>query len=706
MNKEEKEILQSQLNREKQLVADLKHIFGQAQDDVVNKIIDLSRRKDMENLQAIIFQKQYQEVLRTQLDAAIDMLQANEYTTIQEYLNDCYTSGYTAAMYEVAKSSEVPIIVPIDTKAVTRAIQIDSKLSKTLYKSLDMSELKKSVRMEVSRGILNGSSWLDIGAKIGKNIKGSAFQKPLNYGIRIARTEGHRIQVASAMDAQAEAKRKGADVVKQWSATLDSATRPTHQELDGQIRETDEDFEFSGGKVSAPGMFGSPAEDCNCRCRLNTRARWSLTEEELEKLKGRAAFFGLDKTKEFEGFKVKYLKAADNEKDRNEWIDINKKYKSPDEAFLLGSDKDYERYMELNNRFGQYVEKKVEKAKLPDFNYMSKKDLISYANKNIKASIDFSGASNESVRSVVSTISRLQNEGIDFDGLKIKFGRPHKDAYAFYDHVTNEIYIPKNNSFVKKMIRDDEKCLLKYGVTRNAVSTYEGSFLHELGHYFDYLHNQDLSRQLSDDFELLKRSYKISFYSSSRSGIGSPKGSESFAENFSAYFSGYEDKVDKGVIDIIKKALEKSSENSKIISGAVSGARNPYGNKAKEHAERYYGLVRSMKTDVSKISASTGISKKDIQSVKDFIFNEKHDLGGEEPEYFEPDYMMAESWQRLIEGKPEQHDLTLLNHEIMEKELMSKGMTQEEAHIETSKKYNYSKEAGEFYAKIEKYKKE
>ena len=35
-----------------------------------------------------------------------------------------------------------------------------------------------------------------------------------------------------------------------------------------------------------------------------------------------------------------------------------------------------------------------------------------------------------------------------------------------------------------------------------------------------------------------------------------------------------------------------------------------------------------------------------------------------------------------------------------------KGMTQEEAHIETSKKYNYSKEAGEFYAKIEKYKKE
>ena len=72
----------------------------------------------------------------------------------------------------------------------------------------------------------------------------------------------------------------------------------------------------------------------------------------------------------------------------------------------------------------------------------------------------------------------------------------------------------------------------------------------------------------------------------------------------------------------------------------------------------------------------------------------------------EPDYMMAESWQRLIEGKPEVHDFTMLNHEMLEKELMKQGMTQENAHLEASKKYNYSREAGEYYAKIEKYKKE
>ena len=40
----------------------------------------------------------------------------------------------------------------------------------------------------------------------------------------------------------------------------------------------------------------------------------------------------------------------------------------------------------------------------------------------------------------------------------------------------------------------------------------------------------------------------------------------------------------------------------------------------------------------------------------------------------------------------EKYDITLLKHEIMEKEHMKSGMAQEKAHIETSKVYNYSKE--------------
>lgn len=55
-------------------------------------------------------------------------------------------------------------------------------------------------------------------------------------------------------------------------------------------------------------------------------------------------------------------------------------------------------------------------------------------------------------------------------------------------------------------------------------------------------------------------------------------------------------------------------------------------------------------------------------------------------------------------GTPEQHDLTLIKHEVLERELIKEGYTQEEAHIITSKQYNYAKEAEEFYDKIKKYK--
>ena len=169
-------------------------------------------------------------------------------------------------------------------------------------------------------------------------------------------------------------------------------------------------------------------------------------------------------------------------------------------------------------------------------------------------------------------------------------------------------------------------------------------------------------------------------------------------------YEEWKEKNDKLVEEA--EELANGVESSTIKSGAVSGARNPYGNKAKEHAGKYYGLVRKMKTDVSKIAKTTGISEEKIQEIKNYIFLEKHDLGGKELEYFAPDYMMAESWRRLIDGKPEPHDMTLINHELMEKELMEKGMSQEEAHIMTSKKYNYDKEANEFYGKIKKYKKE
>lgn len=147
--------------------------------------------------------------------------------------------------------------------------------------------------------------------------------------------------------------------------------------------------------------------------------------------------------------------------------------------------------------------------------------------------------------------------------------------------------------------------------------------------------------------------------------------------------------------------LFTDEENRGTIK-AVSGARitDTDSRAARTHADRYYGLVRSMSTDVARIAKNTGYPESVIQRIKNFIFVEEHDLGGPVPERFAPSFSMAQSWQRLISGNPKPHDLTLLRHELMEKELMDAGMSQDDAHIETSKVYNYAKESDEYYAAL------
>lgn len=175
---------------------------------------------------------------------------------------------------------------------------------------IEVSALKKAVTQEISRGIATGLGYGDIARNIA-----NATSAPFSRTKTIARTEGHRIQQTSNADAQRAAKEQGADVVKQWDATLDGKTRESHRRVDGEIRELDETF--SNGLMYPGDPNGAAAEVINCRCACLTRARWALDEEELEELKQRAEFFGLDKTENFEEFKAKYLEAAEeNSKNR------------------------------------------------------------------------------------------------------------------------------------------------------------------------------------------------------------------------------------------------------------------------------------------------------------------------------------------------------------------------------------------------------
>lgn len=307
MNQKQKQVQQSLLADEKKVAAELRGIYSKALDDIDIKVQALLARQDA-NTPTVIHQIEHQLALKKQISGILDQLQGSQFTTIEKYLEDCYASGYTGVMYDLA-GQQLPILMGPDPKQVLQAVKLDSKISTDLYTALgeDVGQLKRKISATISRGISTGMSYAQIATQLSAQSKTGLYN-----AMRIARTEGHRIQIQSALDAQKAAKDQGCDIVKQWDSTLDGRTRPTHRQLDGQIREIGEDFEVTNAKGSTlkaagPGLFGRPAEDIHCRCAVLQRAKWALDEEELEVLKERAKFYGLDKQQDFDTFKAKYL---------------------------------------------------------------------------------------------------------------------------------------------------------------------------------------------------------------------------------------------------------------------------------------------------------------------------------------------------------------------------------------------------------------
>lgn len=303
MNKGEKQVIKLQLDKEQQAIDDLERQYKQALRDIEDRIKMLQAD---ELTQSKVYQIQYQKALRGQVEGILDKLQGDEYATIQQYLHDSYQDGFIGTMYSV-HGQGIPLILPIDQNAAVKAVITDSQIKEGLYNHLgvNIKQLKQAIRQEITRGIAANMPFADIARNISNRSKA-----PLSRAKTIVRTEGHRIQQASANDAREAAKAKGCDVVKQWDGTLDGDTRSTHRRLDGQIRETNEPFEMDGKKAMYPGDFGKPEEDCNCRCVALTRAKWALDDDETKVQQERLTkFFELNKAKDFETFEKNYLRA-------------------------------------------------------------------------------------------------------------------------------------------------------------------------------------------------------------------------------------------------------------------------------------------------------------------------------------------------------------------------------------------------------------
>lgn len=329
MNKRQHETEKAKLKDERKVLEALKEQYKQAAEDVQGKIhihnnkIDFILNEydklddDMKSiLQSQIYQQKFQKQIKAQIDTIIEKMNDNQYDTIQEYLDDCYVTSFVGTAYDL-HGQGIPLVLPIDQKSMVDAVTLDPKLSAKLYGTY-MEQMKVNVAAEISRGIAMAETF----DHIARNISNRTNQS-FNNTMRIVRTEGHGVQIRAAVNMQERAKKAGADVLKQWDATLDARTRDSHARLDGEIRELDE--RFSNGMKYPSDPAGGASEVINCRCALLQRARWALDDEELEELKQRAEYYGLDKTDNFNDFKKKYLNATEasgkmSDEEMNEYL--------------------------------------------------------------------------------------------------------------------------------------------------------------------------------------------------------------------------------------------------------------------------------------------------------------------------------------------------------------------------------------------------
>lgn len=480
IKKHDKEILQATIDSEKAVIEQLKKAYEQALKDINDQLAGLMSRADSDR-QYVVYQKEYQKALQAQISGILDQLNAKEFDSVADYLNECYKDGFISVLYSL-NNQGIPLIMPIDQQRVVQAVQLDSKISKGLYTRLgeDIKSLKKTISRQISRGLAGGMSY----GEIARNIANSS-RTGYNNAIRISRTEGNRIQNTAAMDAARKSKELGCDTKKQWLATLDGDTRKSHAQVDGEIKDLDEPF--SNGLMYPGDPDGRAAEVVNCRCALAEVAAWALDEKELERLQRNAEFFGLDKSDSFEEFKKKYLRAVDNTA-QNDIIKQNTQ--------LLTSE--------------QIISKAKEFAKSSDYdNVKSFQELRAVTNSKLKydelptilSKSDFKTAAKDKTilyRGVQSTESKTAKDIVnEFKYGRLWTGNSGGAAYGngVYFTATERIakydYSGNNGEIIKMFMSDDAKIadyktiMAEFAktVTQQIRNTDYGQIVADVGQY-------------------------------------------------------------------------------------------------------------------------------------------------------------------------------------------------------------------------------
>lgn len=274
LDDEEDTLRRIKITYDNALVDVQKHVDKlQTQIDELMKDVDENDLIKQSQIRSKVYQLDYQKNLKKQINNYLDVIKDKDVKTIGDYLKRTYSNGFLTEQYRLMNEG-IDIVMPINQKLLEKAVTYNTNnipLSKRIYDNVEKA--KKEIVNEISRSLSTGMS-IDDTARNLQNTMGVSQRK----AYQIAQNEGSRVRSDAVIDEMRESKKKGADIVKVWTAILDGKVRPHHRELDGKWAEVEGYFKYSGGEVFAPKQFGIASEDINCRCSLLSKPRWDLTE--------------------------------------------------------------------------------------------------------------------------------------------------------------------------------------------------------------------------------------------------------------------------------------------------------------------------------------------------------------------------------------------------------------------------------------------
>ncbi len=466
MNRRQKLVQQQFLNNERAVISRLQYIYDSSLTEINKKIHDLEfkiddltevydwmddddpeKEKIRSKIQSKIYQKQYQEQLQGQLEGILKQMQTKQYLTISDYLNECYEDGFVGALFD-QHGQGVPLMMPLNQEAMVNAVQLESKISQGLYTRLgeDLATLKKRIAAEITRGIATGAGWKQTARQL-------AGQTRIGYNraVRITRTEGHRVQNTATMNAAYDAKERGADLVKQWDATLDGKTRESHVAVDGEIRELDESF--SNGLDYPGDPAGGAAEVVNCRCAMLQRARWAVEGSFTKWNNFTKQLETFDSPESYDEFKKGFF-SDENKRYMNYVQQMEKKYGTRDFEKILDrmNTREYNHYSTLLTNNPVYNKNALEnsvKSGIMDLQLFASKEK-QYGKKIGKHAEDFGlDASNPEHRQIV--MDMIDDVTENYDVIKTCEWRGQADEVDLYIKGKTVVIRKKDGEFITIM---------------------------------------------------------------------------------------------------------------------------------------------------------------------------------------------------------------------------------------------------------------